>query len=52
MLCNRSWAGRGLTWDTFHQIKERTPLLKTASPKRETAGASSAVNQLPKSVVR
>jgi len=28
MLCNRSWAGRGLTWDTFHQLKERTPLLK------------------------
>jgi hypothetical protein len=28
MLCSRSWAGRGLTWDTFHQIKERTPLLK------------------------
>jgi hypothetical protein len=28
MLCSRSRAGRGLTWDTFHQIKERTPLLK------------------------
>ena len=28
MLCSRSWAGRGLTWDAFHQIKERTPLLK------------------------
>jgi hypothetical protein len=28
MLCNRSWAGRGLTWDAFHQLKERTPLLK------------------------
>ena len=24
----RSWAGRRLTWDAFHQIKERTPLLK------------------------
>src|SRR5271166_5893372 len=28
MLCSRSWAGRHLTWDAFHQIKERTPLLK------------------------
>ena len=28
MLCSRSWAGRRLTWDAFHQIKERTPLLK------------------------
>jgi RNA-directed DNA polymerase len=28
MLCSRSWAGRGLTWDTFHQIKERTLLQK------------------------
>src|SRR5271169_5367894 len=27
MLCSRSWAGRRLTWDTFNQIKERTPLL-------------------------
>src|SRR5262249_42969928 len=26
--CSRSWAGRRLTWDAFHQIKERTPLLK------------------------
>ena len=28
MLCSRSWAGRRLTWDVFHQIKERTPLLQ------------------------
>ena len=28
MLSTRSWAGRRLTWDAFHQIKERTPLLK------------------------
>ena len=28
MLCSRSWSGRRLTWDAFHQIKERTPLLK------------------------
>lgn len=28
MLCSRSWAGRRLTWDAFHQIKERIPLLK------------------------
>ena len=28
MLCSRSWAGRGLTWDAFNQIKERTPLLR------------------------
>jgi len=27
MLCSRSWAGRRLTWDTFNQIKQRTPLL-------------------------
>src|SRR5271166_4040519 len=26
MLCSRSWAGAHLTWDAFHQIKERTPL--------------------------
>ena len=28
MLRSRSWAGRRLNWDMFHQIKERTPLLK------------------------
>ncbi len=28
MLRSRSWAGRRLTWDVFHQIKERTPLLQ------------------------
>jgi hypothetical protein len=28
MLRSRSWAGSRLTWDMFHQIKERTPLLK------------------------
>jgi RNA-directed DNA polymerase len=27
MLCSRSWAGR-MTWDVFHQIKERYPLLR------------------------
>ena len=54
MLCSRSWAGRRLTWDAFNQIKERTPLLKPKLrlPYREAAGACSAVNQLPKSVVR
>ena len=26
MLCSRSWAGAHLTWDAFHQLKERTPL--------------------------
>ena len=26
MLCSRSWASAHLTWDAFHQIKERTPL--------------------------
>src|ERR1035438_5393950 len=26
MLCSRSWAGAHLTWDAFHQIKERMPL--------------------------
>src|SRR5262249_46188573 len=28
MLRSRSWAGRHLNWDKFHQIKDRTPLLK------------------------
>ena len=27
MLCSRSWAGR-ITWDVFHQIKVRLPLLR------------------------
>src|SRR6202049_3000367 len=27
MLCSRSWAGR-ITWDTFHQIKQRQPILR------------------------
>ena len=27
MLCSRSWAGR-ITWDIFHQIKQRCPLLR------------------------
>ena len=37
MLCSRSWAGRRLTWDVFHQIKQRTPLLrpKLRLPYRE-----------------
>ena len=29
MLCSRSWAGR-LTWDMFHQIKQRQPILLDA----------------------
>jgi RNA-directed DNA polymerase len=28
MLRSRSWAGRRLTWENYHQIKARTPLLK------------------------
>jgi hypothetical protein len=36
MLCSRRWAGRRLTWDAFHQIKERTPLLK---PELRLVGA-------------
>jgi RNA-directed DNA polymerase len=28
MLRSRSWAGRSLTWEKYHQIKARTPLLK------------------------
>ena len=54
MLCSRSWAGRRLTWDAFHQIKERTPLLKPKLrlPYGKLQVLSSAVNQLPKSVVR
>src|SRR3984885_1322751 len=37
ILSSRSWAGRRLTWDAFHQIKERTPLLppKLRLPYRE-----------------
>src|SRR5215813_12269806 len=27
MLCSRSWAGR-ITWDVFHQIKQRQPILR------------------------
>src|SRR6201997_1817898 len=28
ILRSRSWAGRRLTWEKYHQIKARTPLLK------------------------
>jgi group II intron reverse transcriptase/maturase len=37
MLRSRSWAAGGLTWDTFNQIKQRTPLLrpKLRLPYRE-----------------
>jgi group II intron reverse transcriptase/maturase len=28
MLCSRSWAASRMTWDTFNQIKQRTPLLR------------------------
>ena len=28
MLRSRSWAGRRLTWEKYHQIKARVPLLK------------------------
>jgi hypothetical protein len=28
MLRSRSWAGRALNWSMFHQINERTPLLR------------------------
>jgi hypothetical protein len=28
MLRSRSWAGEHLTWAAFHQIKQRTPLLR------------------------
>jgi len=27
MLCSGSWAGR-ITWDMFHQIKQRQPILR------------------------
>jgi hypothetical protein len=27
MLCSRSWAGR-ITWDVFHQIKQRQSILR------------------------
>jgi group II intron reverse transcriptase/maturase len=37
MLRSRSWAGSRLAWGTFHQIKQRTPLLrpKLRLPYRE-----------------
>ena len=37
MLCSRSWAASRMTWDTFNQIKKRTPLLrpKLRLPHRE-----------------
>jgi RNA-directed DNA polymerase len=37
MLRSRSWAGEHLTWSAFHQIKQRTPLLrpKLRLPYRE-----------------
>ena len=37
MLRSRSWAADCLTWDTFNQIKQRTPLLrpKLRLPYRE-----------------
>ena len=37
MLRSRSWAGGRLTWDSFHQIRERKPLLrpKLRLPYRE-----------------
>jgi RNA-directed DNA polymerase len=37
MLCSGSWAASRMTWDTFNQIKERTPLLrsKLRLPHRE-----------------
>ena len=47
MLRSRSRAASRLTWGTFNQIKQRTPLLR---PKLRLP--RSAVNQLPKSVVR
>ena len=28
LLRSRSWAGRRLTWEKYHQIKARAPLLK------------------------
>jgi len=48
MLCSRSWAARRMTWDTFNQIKKRTPLLrpKLRLPYRELASTRSAVNQV------
>jgi len=37
MLCSRNWAASLMTWDTFNQIKEGTPLLrsKLRLPHRE-----------------
>src|SRR5262249_53335571 len=37
MLRSRSWAASRMTWDTFNQIKKRTPLLrpKLRLPYRE-----------------
>ena len=54
MLRSRSWAGSRLTWDAFNQIKatDTVAATQTAPPLPGAAGARSAVNQLPKSVVR
>jgi hypothetical protein len=43
MLCSRSWAGRRLTLDAFHQIKERTPLRDMPMP-----GTGTSMKGLPK----
>src|SRR5262245_47904109 len=54
MLRSRSRAASRLTWDTFNQIKKRSPLLrpKLRLPYPGAASTRGAVNQLPKSVVR
>jgi hypothetical protein len=53
MLCSRSWAGR-ITWDMFHQIKQRQPILrpKLYLPYRELQALAVLSNHLLKSVVR
>jgi hypothetical protein len=52
ILRSRSWAGGRLTWDMFHQIKDAVTETKAAAPISGVAGSCSAMNQLPKSVVR
>ena len=54
MLRSRSWAGRRLTWEKYHQIQSKDAVIETkaAPPICGVAGPCSAVKHLPKSLVR
>jgi hypothetical protein len=51
MLCTRSWAGC-VTWACFTQDTDPVAATKAVPPLPGATGSRSAVNQLPKSVVR